>query len=90
MLIHVALPTREIDALGVPRLGRWPQPTDRRMRTRMSGGVGDSEPSSLPLSRSVVYQWVEATEKPGRFDHSPGLDPIEPICTCALGHVWRN
>ena len=37
---QIALPNSYFDALGVPRLAPVADPSNRRMRTRMSGGVG--------------------------------------------------
>jgi group II intron reverse transcriptase/maturase len=40
MAIHIALPTTLFDSLGLPRLAADLNSTNRRMRTRTSGGVG--------------------------------------------------
>ena len=53
--LSIALPNAYFDSLGIPRLTVKPirllNPPNRRMRTRMSGGVGGGGPRSLPLSR---------------------------------------
>jgi hypothetical protein len=40
MALNIALPGALFERMGVPRLAPLPQPSNRRMRTRMSGGVG--------------------------------------------------
>jgi RNA-directed DNA polymerase len=49
--LHIALPNAYFDSLGIPRLtvSRQLNPPNRRMRTRMSGGVGGEEPRGFPL-----------------------------------------
>ena len=53
--LSIALPNAYFDSLGIPRLTVKPirllNPPNRRMRTRMSGGVGGGGPRSFPLSR---------------------------------------
>ena len=51
--LHPAPPNVYFDSLGIPGLtidGKL-NPPSRRMRTRMSGGVGGEEPPDFPLSR---------------------------------------
>jgi RNA-directed DNA polymerase len=50
--LTIALPNAYFDSLGIPKLtgGQLLNPPNRRMRTRMSGGVGGEEPRGFPLS----------------------------------------
>jgi RNA-directed DNA polymerase len=50
--LSIALPNAYFDSLGIPRLtgGQLPNPPNRRMRTRMSGGVGGAKPRDFPTS----------------------------------------
>ncbi len=51
--LNIALPNAHFDSLGIPGLtiGRWLNPPNRRMRTRMYGGVEGEESRDAPLSR---------------------------------------
>jgi len=55
MLLNVALPTSYYDRAGVPRLAADLNGSNRRMRTRTSGGVGGEQPrsSAAPYPDSV-------------------------------------
>jgi hypothetical protein len=58
--LAVALPDACFDSLGVPRLPvrELPEPPNRRMRTRMAGGVARNTDDSLPMSISTTMRFL--------------------------------